>query len=177
MSPEVEEVPPSATERGELSELARRLHEQESPIATLEAITHTVLGTVPGAEYAGVTVVESKQRLRTVAATGELVTRIDQAQYRTGQGPCLDALWVEPLISMPDLRAEQRWPKFTAAVQRHGLGSMLSLQAVCGRSAYGVTEPVRHFAPFVQRRVHRHQPGIRHPRSDRLGLSRADCKP
>ena len=130
MSSEVEEAPlaEAEAERGELSVLARRLHEQGSPTATLEAITHTVLGTVPGAEYAGVTVVESKKRLRTVAATGELVSRIDQAQYRTMQGPCLDALWVEPLISMPDVRAERRWPKFTAVAHRQGLGSMLSLR-------------------------------------------------
>src|SRR5690348_4994155 len=100
MSSEVEETPlaEAEAERGELSMLARLLHEQGSPTATLEAITHTVLGTVPGAEYAGVTVVDSKKRLRTVAATGDLVTRIDQAQYRTMQGPCLDALWVEPLV-------------------------------------------------------------------------------
>jgi hypothetical protein len=130
MSPEMEEAPPCGAdgERGGPGGLARRLYEQGSPTATLEAITQTVLDTVPGAEYAGVTVVESRRRLRTVAATGELVKHIDQAQYRTMQGPCLDALWVEPLISMPDVRAEQRWPQFTAAARRYGLGSMLSLR-------------------------------------------------
>jgi GAF domain-containing protein len=116
--------PPDSPDAGRWSQLSPLLHEQQSPAAMLQTVLHTV----SGAEFAGLTVVEPKQRLRTVAATDELVTRIDQAQYRTMQGPCLDALWVEPVVSMPDIRAEQRWPKFTDAVHRYGLRSMLSLR-------------------------------------------------
>ena len=31
-------------------------------------------------------------RIETVAATDELVRRVDEAQYSTGEGPCIEAL-------------------------------------------------------------------------------------
>jgi GAF domain-containing protein len=109
-----------------LGDLARKLQQQPSEVATLEAMTHSVVGTLPGAEYAGVTLVHQRREVETVAATDPLVELIDAAQYETGQGPCLDALWESETVQMSDVDAESRWPQFTLRARGHGVRSMLS---------------------------------------------------
>jgi hypothetical protein len=58
--------------------------------ALLERIVAAAAAEVPGAQHAGVTLLTGKH-LSTPVATGELVARIDRAQYETCEGPCVDA--------------------------------------------------------------------------------------
>jgi GAF domain-containing protein len=111
-----------------LSELARTLQDEEGVGQTLQAIVEAAVGTVPGAEYAGVSMIEDRRTLATPAATDELVVKVDQAQYDTGQGPCLDALFEHRTVRVPDLAHETRWPAFVARAVALGVGSMLSFQ-------------------------------------------------
>jgi GAF domain-containing protein len=53
---------------------------------------------------------------------------VDKAQYDTGEGPCLDALYECRTVRLPDLDAEPRWPKFAAQAREVGLASMLAMQ-------------------------------------------------
>lgn len=111
-----------------LSELARILQHEDDLDDTLQAITHAAVDTVPGARYAGIAMVEGRREVRTRAGTDDLVYAVDQAQYDTGEGPCLATLYDERTVRLPDLSAETRWPRFTARVADLGVGSMLSLQ-------------------------------------------------
>jgi len=51
-------------------------------------------------------------RLRTVAASNDVVLQMDHDQYDTGQGPCLDAATQGELFHSTDLESESRWPQF-----------------------------------------------------------------
>ncbi|MCY1141611.1 GAF and ANTAR domain-containing protein [Actinoplanes sp. Pm04-4] len=112
---------------GDLRGPVTTLHEQDTVADTLRAITAGVIGTVPGADYAGLMVVHDG-RIDTRAVTDNLVSRVDQAQYETGQGPCLEAANDRATVWLSDTRTDRRWPDFSAQAARLGIGSMLSLQ-------------------------------------------------
>ncbi|HEY6746629.1 MAG TPA: GAF and ANTAR domain-containing protein [Mycobacteriales bacterium] len=111
-----------------LSELSRTLQDQHDVEGTLQAIVLAATGTVPGADYASISAVVQRREVRTRAATGELPRAVDQAQYDTGEGPCLDSLYQQRTVRVPDLADEPRWPAFVARTKDLGLGSMLAIQ-------------------------------------------------
>jgi hypothetical protein len=111
-----------------LSGVARGLQDQSSMDDTLYGIVAAAVGTVPGARYAGISAVEGRRAVRTVAGTDELVYRVDRVQYDTGEGPCLDALYDHRTVRLSDMAVEERWPQFTGRVAEFGVGSMLSFQ-------------------------------------------------
>ncbi|GHH69064.1 transcriptional regulator [Streptosporangium violaceochromogenes] len=109
-----------------LSALARTV--QEGGVReTLDAIVAAAVATVPSAHYAGLMVVRRRE-VDTWAASDEVVRHVDQTQYDTGQGPCLDAIHDHHTVRLADMTSERRWPKFTERVTRLGVMSMLSFQ-------------------------------------------------
>lgn len=111
-----------------LTEIARALQRQRGEQETLDAIVHAAVGTVPGAEEAGIITILRRREVRTVATTGDLPCDVDQAQYDAGEGPCLTALYREKIVSVPDVVRDDRWPAFTAGAVRLDVASMLSFQ-------------------------------------------------
>jgi transcriptional regulator with GAF, ATPase, and Fis domain len=111
-----------------LSDLARALQDEDDVKATLQAIADAAVGTVPGAQYAGLSVVHRRREVSTRAGTADLVFQVDRAQYETGEGPCLDAVYEKQTVHLPDMSSEERWPQFTHRAAEHGVGSMLSFQ-------------------------------------------------
>jgi GAF domain-containing protein len=111
-----------------LSELARSLHEEGSVEHTLRGIVSAAVDTVPGTDEAGLSVIEVRRTIRTRAGTAGLVYQIDQAQYDTGEGLCLDAFTSITPCACPTWQPRPRWPRFTARVAALGVRSMLSFQ-------------------------------------------------
>ena len=113
----------------QLSEIARHLQQEDTLQDTLMGIARAAVDNVPGAQFAGISVVQAHHKVSTPAWTDEVVRACDRAQYETGQGPCLDAVYEQQTVQLLDMRAEQRWPEFTKrAAADHGIGSMLSFQ-------------------------------------------------
>lgn len=129
---------PSASDQGsaagedqlarQLSELARDLQEKQSLQDTLNGIAQAAVDNVPGAQFAGITVVKARRDVETAAWTDELARASDQAQYETGQGPCLESIYKEKTVRVADMRTEQRWPEFAKRAADLGVSSMLSIQ-------------------------------------------------
>ncbi|MBC7630386.1 anti-sigma factor antagonist [Aeromicrobium sp.] len=65
-------------------------------------------------------------RLRTVAASDDVVLQMDHDQYDTGQGPCLDAATHGDLFHSTDLESESRWPQFVPRARARGIESIMS---------------------------------------------------
>jgi transcriptional regulator with GAF, ATPase, and Fis domain len=120
----------------DLSELARQMQAETSREALLDRIVRAAVAEVPGARYAGITLVTGKN-VTTPAATDELVQRIDQVQYATGQGPCLDSAARHETVRSDDLRAEDRWPRFGRQAAELGVVSMLSFQLYVEAENFG----------------------------------------
>ncbi|MGW4488370.1 GAF and ANTAR domain-containing protein [Amycolatopsis sp. NPDC004368] len=109
-----------------LGGLARTLQAEPDLGSTLAAIVKAAVDHVEGAEHAGIALVEDGGRIRTVAPTGEVVHTVDDIQYRTGQGPCLDAIVRHQVFRTGNLLDERRWPAFTPEAAETGIRSMLS---------------------------------------------------
>ena len=112
----------------QLGELARVLESEDDVDATLDAIVHGAVGTVPGAGHASISVIKRRREVQTRAATDQLPRAVDSAQYEAGQGPCLDTLYEQQTVRVADMTAEQRWPEFATRAAELGVGSMLSVQ-------------------------------------------------
>lgn len=109
-------------------ELARQLQDEKDVENTLSAIAHAATGTVPGAEHASISSVRRRREVHTRASTSELAEQVDQAQYDTGQGPCLHTLYVQRSVRLSDMKTDQRWPDFAARASDLGVASMLAVQ-------------------------------------------------
>ncbi|MFI9400706.1 ANTAR domain-containing protein [Nocardia sp. NPDC052316] len=112
----------------QLGDLARYLQEQDSIDDTLQCIVDAAVRTVPGAEYAGLSVVEKRANMRTLAVSADLVTQVDKAQIECHQGPCMDVLHKKHTVLLPKMAEEQRWPDFAARAAELGIGSILAFQ-------------------------------------------------
>ena len=112
-----------------MGQVARSLQEEHGDVeATLQTVTATAVGIVPGAEECTVTYVTGRRRVEPRAATGDLPREVDEMQDRIQEGPCLDAVWEESTVRVDDMRTETRWPRFAAEAARSGVLSSLSLQ-------------------------------------------------
>jgi GAF domain-containing protein len=90
---------------------------------TVAELTKTVM---PGNPEASVCLLV-RDRPTTVVTTGQLATDLDESQYERGHGPCLHAARSGELTEIPDTRAEDRWPDYTARAVEHGNLSSLSV--------------------------------------------------
>jgi serine phosphatase RsbU (regulator of sigma subunit) len=84
---------------------------------------------VDSCDYASVTV-GLGDRLFSPAATADAAMDTDQAQYVTGEGPCLEALATGDAIIVDNLVTDGRWPRFQAAAAPTGTLSSLSVPIV-----------------------------------------------
>jgi GAF domain-containing protein len=60
----------------------------------------------------------------TVASTGLAADELDQAQYETAEGPCLQAIRTLELVICDDLSRDDRWPAFVAAARGSARSAM-----------------------------------------------------
>jgi GAF domain-containing protein len=88
------------------------------------------------ASYAGITLlVEGVPR--TGVFTHQDAPDIDEAQYRTGEGPCVYAFRDQLIYRIDDTTAEARWPEFVAAALGHGIRSTLSVPLAARDASVG----------------------------------------
>jgi transcriptional regulator with GAF, ATPase, and Fis domain len=124
-----------------LSDLARALETEDDVEKTLQAIVNAAVDTIPGAQCAGLMVVERRREMNTRAATDELVHRVDRAQFEADEGPCLDmaheAHEAQAVRRMDDMSTEQRWPGFTRRAAELGVRSMLSFRLFVDKDTLG----------------------------------------
>ena len=77
---------------------------------SMARVAAEAVAVVPSACCASVTLVEHRA-FRTVAATDERASAIDDAQYASREGPCLLAIAEEPVVTSTDVAADERWPR------------------------------------------------------------------
>jgi GAF domain-containing protein len=106
--------------------LSRLLTGHQPLRATLTRIADFAVHAIPGAEGAGLTMLED-DRPQTVVATADFVQHVDDVQYGLGEGPCLLAVATGRTQVTGSLGGEARWPRFGPRVGRLGVNSALSI--------------------------------------------------
>lgn len=111
-----------------LGAMARQLEAEDDTSAMLDALVGSALEIIPGVEHASLTMVFGRREVRSEHPSSDLPERVDAIQNEVGEGPCLDAIYEEQTVRVPDMRHEQRWPDFARRAYEVGAGSMLSFQ-------------------------------------------------
>jgi GAF domain-containing protein len=91
--------------------------------------------TIIGAAETSVTLVDGKPK--TVAFSGELALDLDERQYATGYGPCLDAARLGEVVLMTDAATETRWPAYTPKMIEAELVGSISIPLEVDGSVIG----------------------------------------
>jgi GAF domain-containing protein len=108
------------------AELGRIKLSETNLDGVLRTIADLAKRTIPGADEVSVTLVRDKGP-HTAAFTGELALNLDESQYETGRGPCLDASAAAATLSVPEMSGESRWPQWAARSAELGINSSLSI--------------------------------------------------
>jgi GAF domain-containing protein len=96
---------------------------------TLHRTAELMIEAVPAVDHVGITLLVDG-KLKTSVFTHPEVPDIDQAQYRTGEGPCVDAYRENVSHRIRSTRETGRWQEFRDSAARHGVLSTLSLPLV-----------------------------------------------
>lgn len=120
---------PYAYREDQFASVARALRREPSELETIERAIGVATEVVTGCDFAGITLVRHRGRIETPAATNDVARRGDQLQLELDQGPCLDVLREQEVVSCDDLRTDDRWPLWSPRVATElGVRSMLCFQ-------------------------------------------------
>ncbi|MFD4668495.1 ANTAR domain-containing protein [Lentzea sp. NPDC058450] len=114
----------------QFEELTRMLLSATTVADALHQVVTATKHVVPAAEVVSVTLREPGGRFTTPVQTDPIATALDEVQYRTGRGPCVDAALPDGpgYVIGGDLRTDQRWPEFAATCVSHGLAGVLATE-------------------------------------------------
>jgi GAF domain-containing protein len=103
---------------------------------TLARVADLTREAVPSADLVGLTMpVEGRQR--TAVFTDRTSPEVDQAQYDSGEGPCLDALRDGTVHHIGSTAEDGPWPAFRRACVARGIRSTLSLPLIVDHGTVG----------------------------------------
>jgi GAF domain-containing protein len=121
-----------------LSALSQFLVADASMGDTLERVAALSNEAVTGSSFVGLTMLDDRERATTAVFTDEQAPHVDQAQYDTGRGPCLDAWRTKTVVRLDDLdRVEGDYKEFADACLAHGIHSTLSMPLVAAGTGVG----------------------------------------
>jgi GAF domain-containing protein len=87
---------------------------------------------------AGLMLADAEQHLRSVAASDDRFTHLEELQIHHQEGPCIDAFDVKELVSAEDLADDGRWPKFSDAAVARKVRAVLASPLPYNQDAVGV---------------------------------------
>jgi GAF domain-containing protein len=96
---------------------------------SLHQVAELITLALPQTDHVGVTMM-AEGKLATSIFTHPEVPEIDQAQYRTGDGPCIDAYRHGTVYIIEDTGMPGRWQEFRDSARRHGVLSTMSLPLI-----------------------------------------------
>ncbi len=113
---------------------------QPNVAALLKHIVDFATENVEGCDGAGILLVH-KKRIVTGSWSSELVRRIETLEYELSEGPCIDAIWQQPVFESANLRDNaDAWPRFTAHALDEGIESMLGFRLFAAADTLGALD-------------------------------------
>lgn len=107
--------------------LAVEMQGQGSGADTLHSIVDAAARIVPGARWAGISMIQGRSVVA-VVPTDPIVAKLDDLQSELGVGPCMTALREHHTVLVEDMTTDTRWPQFTEKTTELGVRSLLSFQ-------------------------------------------------
>lgn len=121
----------------EFSRLAESLMNATTVHGVLQRVVEAARVAVPGADLVSVTL-RVDDGFRTPVQTDALATRLDEVQYRLGEGPCVESTRTPGLglTFSGDLGAGREYPRFGPAAAELGVHSVLAV------GLFPIAEPI-----------------------------------
>src|SRR5262245_5981399 len=94
-----------------LGDLAVQMQSLKNSQRVLSAIVDAAVPSVPGANWAGISLVQ-RRRVAPAVATDDLVARLDELQTSLHEGPALTMLEDRRTLRVDNLAAAELWPHF-----------------------------------------------------------------
>lgn len=104
---------------------------------TLQRVCEATLTALPAARYVGISLAP-QARLGDYVVTDPVLNVIDDAQYRTADGPCVEAFITGEIVIVRSTFEDGPYPEFRAAARRHGILSVVSLPMKAATETIGV---------------------------------------
>jgi transcriptional regulator with GAF, ATPase, and Fis domain len=124
----------------QFAEFARALFSEPTVQTTLQRIVDLAAGTVDGCDAAGVLLVD-KGRILAGAWSNDLVRQVETMEYELGEGPCVDAIWKQPVFESADLHdAISQWPRFAPRALEAGVESLLGFRLFLAEDTLGALD-------------------------------------
>jgi GAF domain-containing protein len=105
-------------------------------LETLDRVAEITVDAIPAAEFVGITMMANGRPQTSVFSNSE-AAEIDEAQYQTGEGPCLESFRTGEARRIDSTRDEARWRVFCATCLDHDILSTLSLPLTVESQTYG----------------------------------------
>jgi GAF domain-containing protein len=112
----------------QFSDVARALQAHHDTNEMLDEVVTSAVRLIPGADEASISVVTRRRNVTSRHPSSELPEHVDALQSEVGEGPCLDAVYQQQTVRVPDMAHEQRWPTFARRAAELGPCSMLAFQ-------------------------------------------------
>lgn len=119
-----------------LSQMAGLVLSRETVDTAVALVTTLAETAIAGTAGAGVTIVDEQEQ-RSKAASNEIVEQADALQYELDEGPCLTAWRTRQLVRVDDTGTDTRFPRWSTAVVRLGVRSVLSVPLVVDDETLG----------------------------------------
>ena len=132
----------------QLAALTRVLLDASTVTRALNDVVAATTVVVPHARLVSITLRDAAGRFFTPVEIPGIAADLDDVQYRTGSGPCLDAAAPGgPAYSLDqDLARSPAWPQFAAVATAHGLGAVLSTALLPSSRPAGLTGALNIYA-------------------------------
>lgn len=115
-----------ATEFGAmLVALGGPLDDADEVTVLLQRAVEVAAQVIDGVDSAGVTITLGPT-IFTAVHTDERTLTVDEHQYSSGIGPCLDAARTRRTVRVDVAKSAERWPEFAAAARAEGVRSFLA---------------------------------------------------
>jgi transcriptional regulator with GAF, ATPase, and Fis domain len=103
---------------------------------TLQHVVDLAVQNIDGCDLAGITM-RHGSKVDTPAASEPLVNQLDGWQYELREGPCVDAVFVDDVYVIEDMKSEQRWPNWAPKAASLGVQSVLSVRLATPNDVVG----------------------------------------
>jgi GAF domain-containing protein len=114
----------------------RRATNPSTEEASLGALTQVLVATAL-ADHAGITQRQGRDAFTTVGATDPSVNEVDHLQYVLNEGPCVDAVYHDAVMTSSEIAADQRWPRWGPEAAERGIRSVLSVHLYTSGHSFG----------------------------------------
>jgi GAF domain-containing protein len=112
----------------QFAQLTRSLLNATTVAEVLRNVVEATRRIVPGADLISITLRGPDGSFHTPIETGPIAADLDQVQYKTGEGPCVQAARLSGpgYARSDDLAIEPAWPTFGPAAASHGFRAVLA---------------------------------------------------